>query len=53
MPAMVDEYMFWKEKLGDKGMSEATTTSNSEGIEGTMCLHVIDAFCEFLIFTIS
>ena len=53
MPAMVDEYMFWKEKLGDKGMSEATTTLSSEGVEGTMRLHVIDVFREFLISTIS
>ena len=52
MPAMVDEYMFWKEKLGDKGMSEAMTTSSSEGVEGTMRLHVIDAFREFLIYYI-
>jgi hypothetical protein len=48
MPGMVDEYMFWKEKLGEKGMSEMPTSSSSEGIEGTMHLHIIDVFCEFL-----
>ena len=53
MPAMVDEYMFWKEKLGDKGMSEAPTSSSSEGVEGTMRLHVIDVFREFLVSAIS
>ena len=53
MPAMVDEYMLWKEKLGDKGMSEAPTSSSSEGVEGTMRLDVIDVFREFLVCTIS
>ena len=53
LPAMVDEYMLWKEKLGDKGMSEGTTSSNSEGVEGTMRLHVIDVFRKFLISTFS
>ena len=45
---MVDEYMSWTEKLGDKGMSEAPTSSSSESVEGTMHLHVIDVFREFL-----
>ena len=49
---MVDEYMLWKEKLGDKGMSEGTTSSSSEGVEGTMRLQVIDVFRKFLISTI-
>ena len=53
LPAMVDEYMLWKEKLGDKGMSEGTTSSSSEGVEGTMRLDVIDVFREFLVCTIS
>ena len=48
MPGMVDEYMSWKEKLGEKGMSEAPTSSSSEGVEGTMHLHIIDVFHEFL-----
>ena len=48
MPGMVDEYMSWKEKLGEKGMSEVPTSSSSEGDEGTMHLHIIDVFCEFL-----
>ena len=48
MPTMVDEYMSWTEKLGDKGMSEAPTSLSSEAVEGTMHLHVIDVFHEFL-----
>ena len=44
----MDEYMSWTEKLGDKGMSEAPTSLSSEGVEGTMHLHVIDVFHEFL-----
>ena len=49
MPGMVDEYMFWQERLGEKGMSEAPTSLSSEGVEGTMHLQIIDVFREFLI----
>ena len=45
---MVDEYMLWQKNLDEKGMSEAPTSSGSEGVEGTMHLHVIDVFREYL-----